>query len=268
MKFEKILLTEEAHGPCLDAYIADPMKGFTRKAMLVLPGGGYGKITELECEPIAHAFLPYGYQSFVLRYTVGRESGKTFPTQLIEVARAIKHIKDHATEYGIDPEELFVVGFSAGGHLCASAGILWKLPEIYEAVDMPWGYNKPRGIIPIYPVISAEGGHFGSFQNLWCSDAPTKEQLERVSLEKHVDRDSAPAFIVHSPHDKTVPVQNSLLLAAAYSRVGVSYEMHIFPNVPHASGLGNEITAHGHPERILPAYAEWVRMAAAWANTL
>jgi acetyl esterase/lipase len=197
---------------------------------------------------------------------VGRK--KPFPAQLIEVARAIKQIKDHADEYGIDPEELFAVGFSAGGHLCGSAGILWKLPEIYEAVDMPYGYNKPKGVILVYPVITARGGHIGSFQNLWCCDEPTEEQLEKASLDRFVDGDSTPAFIVHSPHDATVPVENSLLLASAYSKAGISYEMHIFPNVPHASGLGNKITARGRTDRINAAYAEWVRMAAAWAETL
>ena len=266
MRLDKIQLTEEENGATLATYVCDPMKGFTRKAMLVLPGGGYRQITEMEAESIAQAFLPYGYNSFVLRYTVGRK--KPFPAQLIEVAQAIKHIKDHADEYGIDPDELFVVGFSAGGHLCGSAGILWKLPEIYGAVKMPYGYNKPRGIILVYPVTTARGGHMGSFQNLWCCDEPTEEQLEQVSLDRYVDGDSVPAFIVHSPHDATVPVENSLLLASAYSRAGISYEMHIFPNVRHASGLGNKITAQGRADRINAAYAEWVRMAVAWAEKL
>lgn len=266
MRLETIRLTEEEGGATLSAYIAQPMSNYTRKAMLVIPGGGYRQITEMEAEAIAQAFLPYGYNSFVLRYTVGRQ--KTFPAQLIEVARAIKQIKDHAEDYGIDPEQLFAVGFSAGGHLCASAGILWKLPELYQAVEMPYGYNKPRGIILVYPVITPRGGHMGSFQNLWCCDEPTEEQLEQVSLDRYVDGDSVPAFIVHSPHDATVPVENSLLLASAYSRASVSYEMHIFPNVRHASGLGNKITAHGRADRINAAYAEWVRMAVAWAEKL
>ena len=102
MRYERISLSEENPEVFLECYIADPQKAFVRKAMLVLPGGGYKGITKPECEPVAMAFMPYGYNSFVLRYTVGREKGKTFPTQLIEVAKAIKHIKDHAEEYGIE----------------------------------------------------------------------------------------------------------------------------------------------------------------------
>ena len=266
MRYERIYLSDDNENVYLEAYVADPIRDFTRKAILVIPGGGYSHVcSDREGEPIAMAFMPYGYNAFVLHYTVNQKD--PFPKQLIEVALAIKHIKDHAVEYDLDPEELFVVGFSAGGHLCASAGILWKLPEIYEAVDMPYGYNKPKGIIPIYPVISTEH-HVISFQNLWCTQDPTAEQLERVSLERHVDADSSPAFIIHSPHDQIVHIKNSLVLASAYSDAGISFEMHLYPHVPHGAALGNEITSHGHVERVLPIYAEWVRLAAAWAQTL
>jgi acetyl esterase/lipase len=267
MRYERIPLSEKNPEVFLDVYVADPVKALTRKVMLVLPGGGYKKIcANREGEPVAMAFLPYGFNCFVLHYTVNCQD--PFPIQLIEVARAIKHIKDHAEEYCIDPEAIFITGFSAGGHLAASAGILWKLPAIYEAVDMPYGYNKPKGVIPIYPVISAWGGHEGSFWNLWCTETPTREQLEQVSLEMQVDEDSVPAFIIHSPHDKTAPIKNSLLLAMAYSEVGIPYEMHIYPKIPHAAGLGNEITAHGRLDKIDQTYADWVRLAANWTKTL
>ncbi len=269
MKHERIYLIEGEADVYLDTYVADPIRDFTRKAILVIPGGGYGQVcSDREGEPIAMAFMPYGYNAFVLHYSVNRKAA--FPKQLIEVALAIKHIKDNAANYDLDPEELFVVGFSAGGHLCASAGILWKLPEIYEAVEMPYGYNKPKGIMPIYPVVSADPDirHAGSIMNLWCADSPSEEQCRQVSLEKHVDADSVPAFIVHSQHDRTVNVQNSLVLADAYTKAGVSYDLHIYSHVPHGAGLGNQITWHGHPEYIHPAFAEWVRMAAAWAETL
>ena len=129
------------------------------------------------------AFMPYGYNCFVLHYTVERRG--RFPCQLIEVARAIKHIKDNAEKYGIDPERLFVVGFSAGGHLAASSGVLWKLPEVYESVSMPYGYNKPRGVILAYPVISPRlEHHFESFRNLWCNNEPTEEQKARSAIDE------------------------------------------------------------------------------------
>jgi acetyl esterase/lipase len=208
--------------------------------------------------------MPYGFNAFVLHYSVDRK--RPFPAQLIEAATAIKHIKDNADEYDINPEELFVIGFSAGGHLAACCGTMWKHPAIYEALDMPYGYNKPKGIMPIYPVIN---DHMGSFKNLWCTDEPTQEQLDQTALDRHVDADSAPAFVLHTATDEVVPVHNALDLAAAYGKTGVPFELHIYPEGPHGLALANEITANnGDPAYINPEIAKWVELAAAWANNL
>ena len=268
MRYEKIALSQDDAEVYLEAYIADPTPSFIRKAILVIPGGGYGRVcSDREGEPIAHAFMPYGYNAFVLHYTVGRK--KPFPTQLIEAARAIKHIKDNAADYGLDPEQLFVVGFSAGGHLAASCGALWKNETIYRVVDMPYGYNKPRGVMLIYPVISPQfAHHFASFQNMWCTDTPTQEQLNEAAIEQHVDADSSPAFIMHSANDQIVDVQNALTVALAYSKANLPYELHIYPDAPHGSALNNPITACGKQKNINPAIAEWVRHAAVWAENL
>lgn len=266
MRFEKIPLSSTDESVYMDAYIADRVGDFTRKALLVIPGGGYNNVcSDREGEPIAMAFMPHGYNAFVLHYTVGRK--QPFPVQLIEVARAIKHIKDHAEEYNIDSNAVFAVGFSAGGHLAASSGVLWKLPEVQAAVDMPYGYNKPTGVMLIYPVISAEY-HAISFNNLVCSDAPTKEMLDACSIEKHVDADSSPAFIMHTVNDQIVNVKNALLLASAYADAGVLYEMHIYPDAPHGVALGNSITECGVEKWNNPAIAKWVEQAAAWAEAL
>ncbi len=264
MRIERISLSSTDEEIYLDAYIAHPTKNFVRKALLVIPGGGYsGVCFDREGEPIAMAFIPYGYNAFVLNYSVGRK--RPFPAQLIEVARAIKHIKDHAEEYGIDPEELFTVGFSAGGHLSASAGVLWKLDEVQKAVDMPYGYNKPKGTMLIYPVFSY---HRGSFKNLWCTDTPSEEQIRACAIHHHVDRDSAPAFIVHTANDDIVDVSNAIDAAQAYSKAGVPFELHIYPDGPHGLAVANDITASGKERNIKPDVAEWVRMAAYWADHL
>ncbi|MBQ5743272.1 MAG: alpha/beta hydrolase [Clostridia bacterium] len=265
MIFKTVPLRNNDAEVSLDAYIADQYQTNRRKAILVIPGGGYEKVcVDREGEPVALAFLPYGYNAFVLKYSVGRK--RPFPAQLIEAATAIKHIKDHADTYGIDPEEVFVVGFSAGGHLTGSCGILWNHPAIYEALDMPFGYNKPKGIMPIYPVVN---GHADSFKNLWCTDTPSEEQCKQTYLNLHVDGNSAPAFILHTATDGTVPVQDSFDLANAYAKAGIPFELHIYPKGPHGMALANEITAYnGNPDYVNPEIAKWVGMAAAWANNL
>ncbi len=259
MKFQKIQLTEKAY---MDAYIADKITDFTRKAILIIPGGAYqGVAAEREGEPIAQAFMPYGYNAFVLHYSVNE---KPFPQQLIEASMAMKHIRDNSEEYGIDPNKVFVAGFSAGGHLAASLGVLWKRPEIYDAVDMSFGYNKPNGMMLIYPVISPEY-HRGSFKNLLMGDM-TDEKLAECSIEKHVDENSSPAFIMHSSNDSLVDVRNSLCLANALADKKIKFEMHIYPDAPHGVALGNEITRCGNEKWCDASIAKWVQSAVEWAE--
>lgn len=269
MIFKRIQLDPERADVYLDVYVADRTHKYTRKAILVIPGGGYGCVcSDREGEPIAMAFMPYGYNAFVLHYSVAKT--RAFPGQLIEASLAMKYIRDNAEEYGIDPERVFVTGFSAGGHLCASLGTMWHKKEIYEAIDMPYGYNRPTGMIPIYPVISGlDGGrHFGSFKNLLCTDDPTEEQLRETSIELHVDERAVPAFIMHTSNDQLVHVNNSLLLAGAYAAAGKTFELHVYPDAPHGAALGNAITAQGNAKWDNPEIAKWVAQAAAWAETV
>lgn len=267
MTYQKIYLKENDPNVYLEVFVADQVYGGDiRKGLLVIPGGGYQVVcSDREGESIAMAFMPYGFNAFVLHYTVARRD--KYPAQLREVALAIKHIKDHAAEYRINPDELFGVGFSAGGHLVASAGVFWKRPEVTEGLDIPYGYNCLRGIMPIYPVINNDG-HNESVRNLLCKDDPTQEEMDYVAVDKHVDADSAPAFIMHTADDGVVDARNSLSFAMAYANAGVPYELHIFPHAPHGVALGNEITAIGNPAWVDPMIEKWVDMAAYWAKKL
>lgn len=268
MIFKRIWLEEEDETAYLDIYAADPVEGFVRKAILVIPGGGYGSVcSDREGEPIAMAFMPYGYNAFVLHYSVKSNSKAVFPKQLIQASKAMKYIRDHAEEYNIDPEQIYATGFSAGGHLCGSLGVLWHRQEIYDAVEMPYGYNKPAGVMLIYPVVTgSKPTHEGSFRNLIGSENPTDEQLAECSLENHVDERSCPAFLVHTANDGAVPVRNSLVLAEAYAKAGRLFELHIYPDGPHGMALSNPITSHKKKELEDPCFAKWVEQAAAWAE--
>jgi len=268
MVYKKILLDETDENIYLEAYIADKIGDYVRKAILVIPGGGYGNIcSDREGEPIAMAFMPYGYNAFVLHYSVSTVNDRKFPNQLIEASKAIKHIRDNADEYNINPDKVFATGFSAGGHLCASLGILWNMKEVYDAVDMPYGYNKPTGIMPIYPVITPEY-HMVSFENLLGKENCTPELLEKTNLYKHVNKDSAPAYIMHTSNDGVVDVRNSLLLANAYAEAGLEFELHVYPDAPHGVALGNEITECNQPKYNNPCIAKWIENASLWADSI
>lgn len=264
MHYERIPLKESDPYVYLEVFVADKVGARRQKAMLILPGGGYNGIaSDREGEPVALAFMHHGYNAFVLHYSVARRAA--YPEQLREVAWCIKHIKDNADRYNIDPEALFCVGFSAGGHLAASAGVFWKRDEVTKGLDMPYGYNRPTGVLPIYPVINYPG-HMGSFRNLLCDDDPSDEAIAYVEVDRHVDADSSPAFIMHTADDALVSVRNSLSLASAYNAAGVPFELHVYPHAPHDVALGNEITECGNPDWKDAAIARWVEHAAYWAD--
>ncbi len=269
MRFFRKYFDESNSEFYLDVYIADKIGSFVRDAIIVVPGGAYGSIcSDREGEPIAHAFMPYGYNAFVLHYSVGRKSN--FPKQLIELSVAMKYIKDNAEEFNLNPKNIIVAGFSAGGHLAASLGILWHIPEIYDNVDMEYGYNKPKGVILGYPVISTdkEIAHMASFYNLGGTENLSNEQIKQYSLDLHIDDKTVPMFIMHTSNDEIVNVKNSLALAGALKDNSILFELHIFPDAPHGVALGNRITDINKEKYNNPHISEWVRIASEWADSL
>lgn len=266
MIYQKVFLDQEDPQVYLEVYAADPVGCFVRGAILVIPGGGYGNCcAEREGEPVAQAFMPYGFNAFVLHYSNASNSDKVFPAQLIEASMAMQHIRENAEYYNIDPHRVFVCGFSAGGHLAACLGTMWHLPQV--STKFLNDINKPDGMVLVYPVISTEFHSF-SFHNLLGSKAPTARQLEMCSVERHVDHRSIPAFVVHTFNDDVVDVRNALVLANAYKMADRVMELHIYPDAPHGSALGNAITACGKAKWDNPAIAGWVELAACWMRSL
>lgn len=263
MIYKNIELCEDAR---LEVYAPEKPASYVRDALLIIPGGGYGEICDdREGEPVALDFMQKGYACFVLHYSVGERA--KFPKPLIEASYAMKYIKDNAKEYNLNPERVFAMGFSAGGHLAASLGILWHLDEIYKEIDMPFGYNKPKGILPIYPVVSANvPTHIWSFYKILGKEDLTQEDKEKYSLEMYVDEKSSPAFICHTSTDQAVPVNNALCLANAYVNAGMPVELHIFKDAPHGIALGNKITQCGNKAWLCGD--SWPELAKKWMKNI
>ncbi|MBR2465245.1 MAG: alpha/beta hydrolase [Clostridia bacterium] len=237
-----------------------------RRAVIVCPGGGYNHLSPREAEPIAAQFLAAGFATFILRYGVGENAANYRP--LKQLALAIRHVRENAQKYSVDPDYVFVCGFSAGGHLAASAGILWNAPVLDDiAAGAQREIVRPTGMILSYPVISAgKIAHRDSFYKLCGKEDPSEAELNAFSLERHVSADTPPAFIWHTFADQTVPVQNSLLLAEAMTEAGVPFELHVFPQGRHGLALCNELTAVGKPQNIEPHTAQWLGLALRWAT--
>lgn len=233
-------------------------------AVVVLPGGGYRGLAEREADPITMQYLAAGYSVFLLRYSCAPDR---YPNALLQVAATIAHIRQNFEEYHVD--KIVTCGFSAGGHLSASAGILWNEPVISETLGIPNEMCKPDGMILSYPVITwGEKAHKGSFYNLLGEDAPEEKRIE-MSLDGRVNSDTVPAFIWHTYQDAGVPVENSLYLAAAMRKNDIPFELHIFPEGPHGLALANRLTWNpGNDALINPSAEKWMEMSKLWINNL
>jgi len=231
--------------------------------LLVLPGGGYHFCSKRESEPVAMAFYSRGYNVFVLDYVQNHEL--VYPEHLEEACLAVGFLKDMADFFHIDKDRIFVIGFSAGGHLAASLGIVWNRDWIYERTGYKKGYFKTAGMILCYPVISSDRDNRNedSFRNLLKERLGDEKLLEEVSLEKQVDADTVPAYIWHTSDDPGVNSENSVLMALALTRHKIPYELHVFPHGPHGMSLCDEQT--GMPD---PYVARWVDEAAAWMERI
>lgn len=253
----------------LTAYVPDnsPEIDMDRKnqAVLICPGGGYQFVSEREAEPIALAFAGKGICAFVLWYSVAPHF---YPTQLLEVSRAMQLIRENADRWHVDENDIAVMGFSAGGHLAAHLAVSWNDPMIAEKLNMPAGQNRPNRVILGYPVItySIEGIHRITFHNLFGEDA-SEEVFTTASPEKLVSENTPPAFIWHTAADAIVPVMNSLMFAEALSKHNIPFELHIYPEGVHGLSLCDRRTSSDKAGLIEPHVARWFDDCVKWMQT-
>lgn len=234
-----------------------------RDAILVIPGGGYTACSDREAEPIALAYMRYGLNAFVLRYSTKAKS--TFPRPLNEASLSVKFIKDNAVRFHINPDRIFAVGFSAGGHLCACLGTFHSMPSLLKELNIEKGENRVRGTILSYPVISTgEFTHMETRANLLGTDTPNDDDINRYSVEKNISPDTVPSFIWHTYEDTCVPVENSLLIATAMRKNNVPFELHIFQKGVHGLALCNEITKTDTDRFVEPSAECWLEMSVKW----
>ena len=253
--------------PTLTAYLVDGNPDVTeiRPAVVVIPGGGYGYVSYREAERIALFYNAAGFHSFILDYCTAPHK---HPLPIMNAAKSIEIIRENAADWKVDPEKIAVCGFSAGGHLAASISTMWNDEEIFGSDREKNLLHKPNATVLSYPVItSGEYAHRGSFEKL-SGSLEENELWEKLSLENRVDEDTPPAFLWHTFEDKSVPVENSMFYANALRKNNIPFELHIYPDSPHGVALGNEITASQNKNWIRPNIAEWVRMAACWADKL
>ncbi|MDY5441625.1 MAG: alpha/beta hydrolase [Candidatus Enteromonas sp.] len=220
-----------------------------RPAVIVVPGGTYISNAWREGQPVAVKFLSFGFQSFVLGYHTAAD-GVRYPEELLELASAVDYLKRHAAEYFINPDEIFVVGFSAGGHLVGN------LAQEMHHLDKH-GFHGDATIKAIglsYPVINPNYGHPNSHKNLLNGyDEETKKKLmDELSLDLHVTEANPPAFLFGTSCDTVVPPHNIISYAEALGAKGITYELHLYPYGEHGWGSGDREFVgpfNGYPDK-------------------
>ena len=238
--------------PTITPFLA-PKETATGAAVLVLPGGGYARLSDVkEGSDVAKWLNSLGISAFVLKYRLGPRYNQ--PTPLLDAARAMRTVRSRAKEWNIDASRVAILGFSAGGHLASTIGTRFDAgkPDAKDEVDKM--SSRPDALILLYPVITmGEFTHAGSKKNL-LGDNPTPELIKLYSNELNVTKDTPPTFLMHTMTDAGVPVENSMMFAAALRKNGVPFEFHLYEQGPHGVGLA--------PTN--PYLASWAERCADW----
>jgi acetyl esterase/lipase len=238
-----ILRISNVSVPTLTPYLPAKDKA-TGAAVMICPGGGYWILAaEHEGSEVAKWFTDQGIAAFVLKYRLPNEVIMTNPHEvpLIDAMQGIRMIRRDASQYGIDPNRIGVMGFSAGGHLAATLATHWYQPEptsVTQAKGLQSISAQPNFAILMYPVITfGEKAHTGSRDKLLGKLNNDPEKLAYYSNEKQVTKQTPPTLLVHAMDDKGVPVENSIDYYLACLRNGVPAEMHLYPTGGHGFGL-------------------------------
>ncbi len=203
-------------------------------AVIVCPGGGYGRRAEHEGAPVASWLNALGIAAFVLDYRVAPHR---HPAPLHDAQRAIRLVRHNADAWHIRADRVGVLGFSAGGHLAATVG---TSPDTADsAADDPVERmsTRPEALVLCYPVISfGPFAHAGSVRNL-LGDDPSDDARRQLSADTNVSSNTPPAFLWHTADDPEVSVEHSLAFASALHRNGVPFALHVYPNGAHGLGM-------------------------------
>lgn len=233
------LIIGKVSRPTLTIYLPAPEKA-TGTGVVICPGGGYLYLAAAhEGYDVARRFNEMGIAAFVLKYRIPDTSTMILKEigPLQDVQQAFTIIRKNAAEYGIDPNRLGLMGFSAGGHLASTGGTHFKRNYLPGT-----GHQnlRPDFMILVYPVISFTDSlaHKGSRDRL-IGKNPTRQKIREFSNEMQVTKKTPPTFLVHAKDDKTVNYHNSVEFYDALKRKHVPAEIYLYEKGGHGFGMNN-----------------------------
>lgn len=222
-------------------------------AIVVCPGGGYGRLAPHEGHDVAVWLNSIGVTAVVLKYRLGPKY--QHPVMMQDALRAIRYTRSKADDWKIDPNRVGIMGFSAGGHLASTAATHFDTGNLNARDPIERLSSRPDVAILCYPVITMTDpfAHKGSRLNL-LGENPSQLLIDLMSNEKQVTEWTPPTFLFHTADDSGVPVENSMMFAAALRQKKVPHELHVYEHGRHGVGLAqNE-----------PALSTWPKLLENW----
>lgn len=233
-----------------------PLKNGTGKSpcVMVIPGGAYAFVSVRdEGEKVCRFLNKHGYAAAMLNYRVAPYA---YPCMLLDAQRAIRTLRYDAPRWGIDPEKIGALGFSAGGHLCCMTALCAddgkQNGDAIDAVSC-----RINTAAPCYAVSSLDPAitHRGTRDNFLGKE--NDESLAfTFSAENMVGDDAPPMFLWHTAADGAVPPACSLRLTGKLIGKGIPVELHVFPYGGHGSDLADG----------LPLADQWPRLYIRWLD--
>lgn len=231
-------------------------------SIIIAPGGSYRRIVlDKEGIEIAKALAPLGITSFLLTYRLpGEGHDNRADAPLADAQRAVRLVRGHAEEWGLDAERIGFLGFSAAGHLGASLATGYARATYQVDDDERDTSARPDFVALVYPVVTMqdEGVHAGSRTAL-LGDSPTLQQKHEHSPEAYVDANTPETFLVLADDDPSVPPANAVAFYSALHAAGVKAELHIFRDGGHGFGIAG---AQNKP------VAGWPSLLAQWMEQI
>jgi len=264
-------------------------------SVIICPGGSYYWLDmDNEGFSVAKYLNKHGITAFVLRYRTARK-GNHHPAMIQDLERTMQLVKANSQEYGINPDKIGLMGFSAGGHLVGTAALLryetsdmryetldmgYEMSDMrYETLDSPTSQvsqshisksqipqsqisnltvSKPYFAAMIYPVVSMEDSicHKKSRRNLLGKNY-SDELKQMMSLEKNVRPDTPPIFLLHCTGDKTVDYRNSVVFDKALTEKNIKHKFLLLEENGHG-GHGFGIQPNGKATGWIDEFLEWI----------
>lgn len=237
-----------------------PVKERSQKSVIIIPGGGYSKLTYDEgAFQIAKWVNTQGISAFVLNYRLPTSPDliKKEIAPLQDIQASIKYIRKNATQWGISPDQVGVIGTSAGGHLSAMVS---NISTDYTELKGDWQNIStiPDFAILFCPVIDlGEFAHTGSRNSLLGEDA-SSEKIKEYSMQNRVTEKTPPTILFHNQDDTAVPPMNSILYFKAMTKNKVKGAMFIFPKGGHRFFVTDKD----------PLNENWKKLCADWLKNM